>query len=77
MYKNVAQIQDLVFSDCEVCIRPMCVDAIHKKNLHDGKWDVNIYLTSGKIISIALNDEIVDKVIRQILGFPQEFADEI
>lgn len=77
MYKNVAQIQDLLFSDFEVCIRPMCVDAIHKKKFHDGKWDVAIYLTSGKIISITLDGKIVDKVIRQILGFPQEFSDEI
>lgn len=77
MYKNVAKIQDLVFSDFELCIRPMCVDAIHKKKLNDGKWDVAIYLSSGKIISITLDDKIVDDVIRQIFGFPQEFADEI
>lgn len=77
MYNNPARIQNLVFNDGELLIRPMSVEAVYKKNFHNGLWDIDIYLSNSNVIAITLDEDIVDDVINRILGFPKDCENEI
>ncbi len=77
MYNNPARIQDLVFDDGELLIRPMCVEAVYKKNLHDGLWDVEIHLSNGNVLVTTFDDDIVNDVIHRIVGFSKDCEDAV
>lgn len=77
MYNNPARIQDLIFDDGELLIRPMSIDAVYKKKFHNNMWDLDIHLSNGNVITITLDDDIVDGVIRRLFGLPKDFEDEV
>lgn len=77
MYNNPARIQDLVFPNGELLIRPMCVEAVYKKNYHDGLWDVEIHLNNGNVLVTSFGDDIVNDVIHRVVGLSKDFEDEI
>lgn len=77
MYNNPARIQDLIFDDGELLIRPMSVEAVYKRNFHNGLWDVDIHLSNGNVIVITLDDDIVHDVIKRLFGFPKDSENEI
>lgn len=72
MYNNPARIQDLIFDDGELLIRPMSIEAVYKKKFHNGSWDVDVHLSNGNVIAITLDDDIVDDVIKRLFGFPKD-----
>lgn len=77
MYNNPARIQDLIFDDGELLIRPMSIEAVYKRNFHNNMWDVDIHLSNGNVIAITLDDDIVEDVIKRLFGFPKDFDNEV
>ena len=77
MYNNPARIQDLIFDDGELLIRPMSVEAVYKKNFHNDMWDIDVHLSNGNVIAITIDDDIVEDVIKRILGFPKDFENAV
>lgn len=77
MYNNPARIQDLIFDDGELLIRPMSIEAVYKKNFHNNMWDVDIHLSNGNVIAITLDDDIVEDVIKRLFGFPKDLDNEV
>lgn len=77
MYNNPARIQDLIFDDGELLIRPMSIEAVYKKNFHNNTWDVDIHLSNGNVIAITLDDDIVDSVIKRLFGLPKDCEDAV
>ena len=72
MSNNPVRVEDLIFDDCELLIRPMSIEAVYKKNYHNNMWDVDIYLINGKVITITLNDDIVNDAINRLFGLPKD-----
>ena len=77
MYNNPARIQDLIFDDGELLIRPMSVEAVYKKNFHNDMWDIDVHLSNGNVIAITIDDDFVEDVIKRILGFPKDFENAV
>lgn len=77
MSNNPARIQDLIFDDGELLIRPMSVEAVYKRNFHNGLWDLDIHLSNGNVIPITLDDSIVNDVIHRIVGLSKVSENEI
>lgn len=77
MYNNPARIQDLIFDDGELLIRPMSIEAVYKRNFHNNMWDVDVHLSNGNVIAITLDDDIVEDVIKRLFGFPKDLDNEV
>lgn len=71
MSNNPVRIQDLISGDGELLIRPMSIEAVYKRNFHNAMWDCDFYLSNGNLISITIDDDIVDDVIKRLSAFPK------